>query len=371
MSAPPTPTGETIVYLDSNYHPLPSNFFPAPHTYTAYPHTPLPQIAPRILPATILLTSLCPLTRETLSLLPPSQLKLIIITSVGTNHVDLAYCAEKNIQVSNMPDTNTDTVAEHALALYFAVNRDVVSMHEWTMKAERWASQGTGILGMNTWEGGGARSCRSEVVGILLRSAKQEFLNRYIESREGGDNAAKLDVDLICWVDIWNRSLAISNLCTALGMKVLISERKSIPQVQARAGRAAFSSILTECTTIILACPLSPETKNLIAAPELSLMRRDAILVNVARGGVVNEADLARALDEGEILGAATDVFESEPVEKGGSPLVRGEGEERVRNLIVSPHVAWFGRDSQEKCVRAIAEIFEGYLKGEKVNFVV
>ncbi|KAF7896187.1 hypothetical protein EAF00_006202 [Botryotinia globosa] len=338
MSAPPTPTGETIVYLDSNYHPLPSTFFPAPHTYTAYPHTPLPQIAPRILPATILLTSLCPLTRETLSLLPPSQLKLIIITSVGTNHVDLAYCAENNIQVSNMPDTNTDTVAEHALALYFAVKRDVVSMHEWTMKAERWASQGTGILGMNTWQGGGARSCRSEVVGIV-----------------GGGKIG----------------LAISNLCTALGMKVLISERKSISQAQARAGRIAFSSILTESTTIILACPLSPETKNLISAHELSLMRRDAILVNVARGGVVNEADLAMALDEGEILGAATDVFESEPVEKGGSPLVRGEGEERVRNLIVSPHVAWFGRDSQEKCVKAIAEIFEGYLKGEKVNFVV
>ncbi|KAF7882813.1 uncharacterized protein EAF02_006176 [Botrytis sinoallii] len=334
MSAPPAPTGETIIYLDSNYHPLPSNFFPAPHTYIAYPHTPLPLITPRIFRATILLTSLCPLTRETLSLLPPSQLKLIIITSVGTNHVDLAYCAENNIRVSNMPDTNTETVAEHAVALYFAVKRDVVMDDEGGAVGE----PGTGILGMNTWEGGGARSCRSEVVGIV-----------------GGGKIG----------------LAISNLCTALGMKVLISERKSIPQAQARAGRTAFSSILTQCTTIILSCPLSSETKNLISAPELSLMRRDAILVNVARGGVVNEADLARALDEGEILGAATDVFEREPVEKGGSPLVRGEGEERVRNLIVSPHVAWFGRDSQEKCVKAIAEIFEGYLKGEKVNFVV
>ncbi|TGO82412.1 hypothetical protein BPOR_0837g00070 [Botrytis porri] len=165
--------------------------------------------------------------------------------------------------------------------------------------------------------------------------------------------------------------LAISNLCTALGMKVLISERKSLPQSQARVGRTAFSTILTQCTTIILSCPLSPSTQNLISSPELSLMRRDAILINVARGGVVNEADLARALDSGEILGAATDVFEREPAEKGGSPLVRKEGEERVRNLIVSPHVAWFGRDSQEKCVKAIAEIFEGYLKGEKINCVV
>ncbi|CCD56672.1 hypothetical protein BofuT4_P144800.1 [Botrytis cinerea T4] len=338
MSAPPPPTGETIVYLDSNYHPLPADFFPAPHTYTPYPHTPLPLIAPRILPATILLTSLCPLTRETLSLLPPSQLKLIIITSVGTNHVDLAYCAENNIQVSNMPDTNTETVAEHALALYFAVKRDVVSLHEWTMRGKQWAKEGTGILGMNTWEGGGARGCKSEVVGVV-----------------GGGKIG----------------IAISNLCQALGMKVLISERKSIPQAQARTGRTAFSEILTQCTTIILSCPLSSETKNLISAAELSLMRRDAILVNVARGGVVNEADLARALDAGEILGAATDVFEREPVEKGESPLVRAKGEERVRNLIVSPHVAWFGRDSQEKCVRAIAEIFEGYLKGEKINFVV
>ncbi|EMR88972.1 putative glycerate dehydrogenase protein [Botrytis cinerea BcDW1] len=237
-----------------------------------------------------------------------------------------------------MPDTNTETVAEHALALYFAVKRDVVSLHEWTMRGKQWAKEGTGILGMNTWEGGGARGCKSEVVGVV-----------------GGGKIG----------------IAISNLCQALGMKVLISERKSIPQAQARTGRTAFSEILTQCTTIILSCPLSSETKNLISAAELSLMRRDAILVNVARGGVVNEADLARALDAGEILGAATDVFEREPVEKGESPLVRAKGEERVRNLIVSPHVAWFGRDSQEKCVRAIAEIFEGYLKGEKINFVV
>lgn len=85
----------------------------------------------------------------------------------------------------------------------------------------------------------------------------------------------------------------------------------------------------------------------------------------------MNEGDLAGALDRGEILGAATDVFEREPVERGGSPLVRGEGVERVRNLTVSPHVAWFGRDSQEKCVRAIGDIFEGYLRGERVNCVV
>lgn len=99
-------------------------------------------------------------------------------------------------------------------------------------------------------------------------------------------------------------------------------------------------------------------------------MSRDAILINVARGGVVNEADLAEALDQGKILGAATDVFENEPVERGQSALVRGEGEKRVRNLVVSPHVAWFGRDSQEKCVRAIGDIFEGYLRGEKINCV-
>ncbi|KAG4029636.1 hypothetical protein MFRU_015g01720 [Monilinia fructicola] len=333
-----TPPGENIVYLDSNYHPLPPNFFPSPHTYTPYGYTSPSSIHPRISTATIILTSLCPLTAETLSLLPPKQLKLIIITSVGTNHVDLAYCREHGIQVSNMPDTNTETVAEHALALYFAVKRDVVRMHEWTMRGGEWGRLGTGIGGMNTFEGGGARGCSSEVVGII-----------------GGGKIGT----------------TISTLCQALGMRVQISERKSVPAAQTRPGRTPFADILAQSTTLILACPLAPSTHNLIAAPELALMRRDAILVNVARGGVVNEGDLAGALDRGEILGAATDVFEREPVERGGSPLVRGEGVERVRNLTVSPHVAWFGRDSQEKCVRAIGDIFEGYLRGERVNCVV
>ncbi|KAI9643348.1 hypothetical protein NHQ30_007967 [Ciborinia camelliae] len=338
MSAPSSPTGEQIVYLDSNYHPLPENFFPSPHTYTPYGYTPLPLIVPRIQPATILLTSLCPLTAETLSHLPQHQLKLIIITSVGTNHVDLDYCRAHGIQVSNMPAMNTETVAEHALALYFAVRRDVVQMHEWVMRGAEWASVGTGTAGMNTYGGGGARGCSEEVVGIV-----------------GGGKIGT----------------AISNLCQALGMKVLISERKSITADQTRAGRTGFSEILTQSTTIILACPLSPETHNLLAAPEFARMRADAILINVARGGVVHEADLARALDSGEILGAATDVFATEPVEKGASALVRADGEPRVRNLIVSPHVAWFSRGSQEKCVLAVGEIFAGFERGERVNCVV
>lgn len=86
------------------------------------------------------------------------------------------------------------------------------------------------------------------------------------------------------------------------------------------------------------------------------------------RAGVVNEVDLAHALDDGEILGAATDVFDKEPVEKGECVLVRREGEKRVRNLIISPHVAQFGRDSQEKCVKAVRDIFDRFLRGQKVN---
>ncbi|KAB8288839.1 hypothetical protein EYC80_010742 [Monilinia laxa] len=205
------------------------------------------------------------------------------------------------------------------------------------MRGGEWGRLGTGIGEMNTFEGGGARGCSSELVGII-----------------GGGKIGT----------------TISSFCQALGMRVQISERKSVPAAETRPNRTPFLDILTQSTTLILACPLSPSTQNLISAPELALMRRDAILINVARGGVVNEADLAKALDQGEILGAATDVFEREPVERGESPLVRGEGVERVRNLTVSPHVAWFGRDSQEKCVRVVEQIFEGYLRGERVNRV-
>ena len=105
----------------------------------------------------------------------------------------------------------------------------------------------------------------------------------------------------------------VATIGKALGMNVIIADRKGVPSTSIRSGRTDFITALKSSTVIILALPLSPSTTNLISAEEFKLMRPDAILINVSRGGIVNEDDLVAALKEKRIRGAATDVYVEEP----------------------------------------------------------
>jgi lactate dehydrogenase-like 2-hydroxyacid dehydrogenase len=164
-------------------------------------------------------------------------------------------------------------------------------------------------------------------------------------------------------------------------MKVLLAERKSVPAASVRAGRTAFTETLTSSTIIMMTLPLSAATVDLISTPEFALMRADAVLVNVARGGVVDEDALVFALKERRIRGAAVDVFVEEPAGVGNSVLVRaaaasGGGEDGGEEgglegrLVLSPHVAWYARSSIEKLRRTVRENVEGWARGEAQNLV-
>lgn len=122
----------------------------------------------------------------------------------------------------------------------------------------------------------------------------------------------------------------------ALGMRVLIAERKGASDV--RDGRTSFADCLKLGTLFILVAPLDSTTKNMFGTSEFSAMDPAALIINVGRGGVINEADLAEALRQGEIGGAGLDVFETEPASATNSPLVKQE----IPNLILSPHLAWY-----------------------------
>ncbi len=148
----------------------------------------------------------------------------------------------------------------------------------------------------------------------------------------------------------------------AFGMQVLVAQR---PGTAAQAGRVAVTELLARSDIISLHCPLTEQTRNLITAKEFDCMRHDAILVNTARGGIVNEADLATALRDGRIGGAAVDVLSEEPP-VNGNPLL----DTALPNLIVTPHIAWASIQSRQTLVDALAANIRAFRQGKPGNVV-
>jgi glycerate dehydrogenase len=145
-------------------------------------------------------------------------------------------------------------------------------------------------------------------------------------------------------------------------MSVLVAERRG---AQARPGRTPFDEVLSLADIISLHCPLTAETHNLIGRAELLRMKRNAILVNIARGGIVNERDLSNALQAGEIGGAAFDVLTVEPP-RAGAPLLSLTHPK----LIVTPHIAWASHNSRQRLVNEVAENIRAFLSGCPRNVV-
>ncbi|KAH7026616.1 D-isomer specific 2-hydroxyacid dehydrogenase [Microdochium trichocladiopsis] len=174
----------------------------------------------------------------------------------------------------------------------------------------------------------------------------------------------------------------VEMLAKALGMKVLISGRKGGGDDTAAAAtttttsppphtpgqqpeRTPFTTLLRTASVVVLCCPRSPETINLISAPELALMPPHALLINVSRGGVVDEPALLEALQAKRIAGAATDVFLTEPATPDNSVLLLGEDKTRDLNLLTTPHVAWYAEETIKAYNRALQDNLRGWLGKE------
>lgn len=164
----------------------------------------------------------------------------------------------------------------------------------------------------------------------------------------------------------------VATIGKALGMTVLLLDRKTASQTENRPGRTPFLEGLANSTILILTCPLTPATTNLISTAELSILQPSCIIINVARGGIVDEAALVLALKEERVAGAAADVFVVEPATKENSPLVKAAGEEWARGkMVLSPHVAWCAKSSIDRLRGTVTANVEGWSKGEAVNVVV
>ena len=156
----------------------------------------------------------------------------------------------------------------------------------------------------------------------------------------------------------------VAALAGSIGMQVLVAERTNATIT--REGRTEFGEVLRLSDALTLHCPLTEETRNLIDAAEFQMMRREAILINTARGGLVREEALVEALQAGVIAGAAFDVLSEEPPRQGNILL-----DKDLPNLIVTPHVAWASKEAMQTLADQLIDNIEAFIRGEPRNLVV
>ena len=314
---------ERIVFLERNTFKVE---FPRPqfeHEWVDYAETAPDQIVERLQNATIAICNKLPLRASDLARLP--LLKLIAVAATGVDNIDLDYCKQQGIAVCNAQHYAGNSLPEHVLLLMLALRRNLNAYLE-DVRAGAW------------------------------QEAKQFcLLDHPIHELRG----ATLGV-----VGYGFLGSAVGNLAKAVGMELLIAERKAAPDT--RTGRVAFNEVLKASDVITLHCPLTKETRNLIDWSELQLMKRESLLINTARGGLINEAALLQALREGVISGAAFDVLSQEPP-RNGNPLL----EAKLPNLIVTPHVAWASREAMQTLANQLVASMEAFLRAETAHRVV
>jgi len=314
---------EHIVFLERNTFKVEFRRPTFPHEWIDYEETTSAQIVERMRDATIAICNKLPLREPELAQLP--KLKLIAVAATGVDNIDLDYCKRINLAVCNVRNYATHSLAEHVLLLTLALRRNL-SAYMQDVRSGKW------------------------------QQAKQFcLLDHPIHDLHGSAMG-------IIGYGFLGRSVAA--LAQALGMKVLISEHRNAAEV--REGRMAFTDVISSSDVVSLHCPLTDATRNMIDVAELQMMRRNALLINTARGGLVNETALINALKDGLIAGAAFDVLSEEPPRRS-NPLLEAD----LQNLIVTPHVAWASLEAMKTLADQLVDNLEAFVRGEKLNRVV
>jgi glycerate dehydrogenase len=293
-----------------------------PHEWIDYGGTRPDETVERLTPATIAVTNKLKLGEPELSHLP--KLKFIAITATGYDNVDLVDCRKRGIAVANVPGYARHSVPEHVMLLMLALRRNLPAYRE-AVRAGRW------------------------------QKALQPTLNDLpVEDLRGST------LGLIGYGDL---AKSVERLATVFGMAVLIAEHKNASVI--RAGRTPFIDVLKLSDVVSLHAPLTGQTRGLMGAKELALMKKTALLINTARGGLVDDAALADALKMGRLGGAGIDVLSKEPP-KEGNPLL----DLHLPNLIVTPHIAWTSRQAQDLLAEEVIQNIEAFVDGRSRNLV-
>ncbi|MGI8656363.1 MAG: D-2-hydroxyacid dehydrogenase [Pyrinomonadaceae bacterium] len=314
---------ERIVFLDRST--IKVSFRPPAfaHEWQDYAETRADEVAERIRDATIVVTNKVAVREAALE--AAGELKLIALAATGFDVVDLEACRRCGVSVVNARGYASQSVAEHVFMLTLALRRNLIA---YRADVER---------------------------GLWQKSSQFCLLDHAI---------VDLHESTLGIVGYGANARAVEKLARAFGMRVVISERKDAKSV--RDGRAGFEETLRASGMVSLHCPLTPETRYLIGANELKMMREGALLINCGRGALVDEAALIEGLRAGSIAGAGIDVLSAEPP-TNGNPLL----ESKLPNLIVTPHVAWASRETMRILADQIIDNLEAFVKGAPQNLVV
>ncbi len=292
------------------------------HEWISYLATNTEQVVSRLQNATIAITNKVMLSRENLAQLP--KLKLIAIAATGTNNVDLDYCRERGIVVCNIRDYSVHTVPEHVFMLMLALRRNLLAFRD-DVKNGAWQASEQFCLFTHP-----VQDLFGSTLGIIGNGAIGH---------------------------------AVAHIAAAFGMKILRAEHRDASEI--RPAYTAFDEVLKRSDVITLHLPLNAQTQHLIGAAEFEKMQRHALLINTARGGLVDEAALLQALRSGRIAGAGFDVLATEPPREGHALL-----DLNLPNFIITPHIAWSGRAAMQTLADMLIDNLAAFVAGAPINRV-
>mgnify|MGYP006355874415 FL=1 len=285
-----------------------------------YPSTLATQVLERVRHTDVVITNKVVLDAETLK--QCLSLKLILISATGTNNVDLAQAKAQGITVCNCQGYGTSAVAQHTLMLMLTLATSVIQ-YDHAVKQGEW---------------------NKSPIFCLLDFPIVELAGKTLGILGYGELGQ-----------------AVAKLAEAFGMKIIVG---ALPN-RSTGNRVALSELLPQVDFLSLHCPLTEETRDLIDNKAIEKMKPSAFLINCARGGIVNEHDLATALRTGKIAGAATDVLSVEPPKEGNVLLANN-----IPNLIITPHSAWGSVDARQRIVQQLTENASAFQQGKPIRQV-
>ena len=313
---------ERIVFLDRQSLKAEVRRPSFPHAWEEHDQTPESLVVQRLAGATVAITNKVPIRRASLEQLP--DLKMIAVAATGYDVIDIDACRERGIAVANIRNYAVHTVPEHTFAMIFALRRNLIAYREDVLSG-RWQAQDQFCFFDHS-----IQDLHGSTLGIFGEGALGQ---------------------------------ATAVIARALGMRVLFADHP--PPKAADVEFTDPENVFAQSDIISLHCPLTPSSRNFIGIEQFKKMKRSAILINTARGGLVDEHALKTALETGLIAGAGFDVLTKEPP-KEGNPLL----ELRTPNFILTPHVAWASDGAMQFLADQLIDNIEASIAGKPQNLV-
>jgi len=313
---------ERIVFLERNTIRAQFRRPGFAHEWIEYAESAPEQVSERVREATVIINNKLLLGEPQLISAP--RVKLIAIAATGSDCIDLNYCRARGLAVCNVRGYAANAVPEHVLMMTLALRRNLLDYRQDVQRGLWNESKQFCLL---THE---LHDIRNSTLGVIGYGAIGRGMARLGE---------------------------------AVGLRVLVSERKGAAKI--REGRVSFEQTLRQSDVLTLHCPLTDETRDLIGRGELEMMKPTALLINTARGALIDDEALIAALQSRLIAGAGLDVLRDEPPTLG-HPLL----DLNLPNLIITPHVAWASNEAVQTLADQVIDNIEGFIAGKPQNLL-